>query len=117
VKDKQIKEILNSYRIQCDMAWSGVVDKAHTQKEYNEALKRIQNTHILSVNKLIESALTTQKESFIKIIESKRQTTTEEPKSVQVKNCDELNLWLEHTGRNNYNFALDDIKAELERRG
>ena len=53
---EQIEETLYSYRVQADMAYSEVTD-VHTQKEYEEALKRISNTHILAIQKLISSAI------------------------------------------------------------
>ena len=71
--------------------------------------------HAGKIRAILSYLLSSQMKEVLEVIESKRQTPTKEPESVQVKNCDELNVWLEHTGRNNYNFALDDIKAELEK--
>lgn len=38
---KDFIELLHRYRMECDMAYSEVTDGVYTQKEYEEALKRI----------------------------------------------------------------------------
>jgi len=55
-QDKQIKDLLHKYRIECDMAWSEVVDKFHTQEEYEEALKKIDNNYLEDFQSLIDAS-------------------------------------------------------------
>jgi hypothetical protein len=101
-------EVIPPHRILCDIC-RGLPD----EQEYNHSLKRVicdkcRHPHwepITTIKRFISPLLASQKDSFIKILESKRKKQLKFTTQNGMTNAE---IW-------GYNQALGDIKAELER--
>lgn len=64
--EEQAVKILSHYRINADMAWSEVKDGVYTEKQYVNALKRINKRHVRKVRELVNSAIVGELEKLMK---------------------------------------------------